>query len=50
MIGRRRASVIRLKRDAKFPDGITVGDYAEINGEKEHEQLFWADDVTIRKR
>jgi hypothetical protein len=41
--------VIRLAKGALFPSGIKVGDYVEIDGQKEHEQLFWADGISISK-
>jgi hypothetical protein len=41
---------VRLRGDARATcSSIRVGDYLEADGEKQHEQLFDADDVTIRR-
>jgi type VI secretion system secreted protein VgrG len=41
---------VRLRGDAKsMCSSIRIGDYLEAEGEKQHEQLFDADEVTIRR-
>jgi type VI secretion system secreted protein VgrG len=41
---------VRLRGDAKsMCSSIRIGDYLEADGEKQHEQLFDADEVTIRR-
>ena len=42
---------LRLIRDAASEcERIDPGDYLEADGEKEHEQLYWIDELTVRKR
>ena len=41
--------VVRLFRGSQCPV-IRVGDYIEVDGEKQHEQLFDAEQVTVTGR
>ena len=58
MIGRRTSSsptvdglvkVVLFKDAANAAGSIRVGDYLEADGEKQHEQLFEATDVSISR-
>jgi hypothetical protein len=40
--------VVRLQCGSQCPT-IKVGDYIEVDGTKEHEQLFYADEVTVTR-
>lgn len=44
-----KVKVVLIDEAAKSAKSIRVGDYLEADGEKVHEQLFEATDVTIRK-
>lgn len=42
--------ILMIKEAAKLCQHVRVGDYLEAEGEKQSEALFYADDVTIKRR
>jgi hypothetical protein len=41
--------IILIKDAAKLAGSIKVGDYIEVDGQKEHEKLFYADEVSVSR-